>query len=87
MKAKISNNYRPGISYRFLQARAFHCPRKEAEWNQGRERGGGERGKKNKEGEKENEVAPVETRKSVGKKRGRKGGKGWSVVVRNRKRR
>lgn len=43
--------------------------------------------KKNKEGEKENEVAPVETRKSVGKKRGRKGGKGWSVVVRNRKRR
>lgn len=87
MKAKISNNYRRGISYRFLQARAFHCPRKEAEWNQGRERGGGERGKKNKEGEKENEVAPVETRKSVGKKRGRKGGKGWSVVVRNRKRR
>lgn len=46
MKAKISNNYRRGISYRFLQARAFHCPRKEAEWNQGRERGGGERGKK-----------------------------------------
>ena len=46
MKAKISNNYRRGISYRFLQARAFHCPRKKAEWNQGRERGGGERGKK-----------------------------------------
>lgn len=38
---------------------------------EGRMESGGGGGKKNREGKKENEVAPVETRQSVGKKRER----------------